>query len=202
MKENTSLSEQFYFPLLSTEGLPMSEELIRHKEWLSSIRHERPSTSIPFKIGVYIRFFNQTSYENYLDYHKKQYIDSISLCPLWELVDFYIDYGSIPPHMENAPEWSRLIDDCMDGRINLIITQKISNVSRDIQEVTICSRLLASMTPPIGIYFISEDLYTTASYYRSDLKDKFFLPYPQINAEETNALPDSEISALSVEGLK
>jgi len=78
--------------------------------------------------------------------------------------------------MENAPEWVRLTDDCMNGNINLIITQKVSNISKDPLELTLCSRLLAAQNPPIGIYFVSEDISTLASYYQSDLKDPFFWP--------------------------
>ena len=85
-----------------------AKQIAAHKAWLQSIRHERPSTSHPFKIGVYIRYFNQTKYDNYLAYHKKQFSDSIGLCPKWELIDFYIDNGASTPYMESAAEWSRL----------------------------------------------------------------------------------------------
>ena len=70
------------------ENTEREKRLAEHKAWLQSIRHERPSTSIPFNVGVYIRYFNQTKYENYLSYHKKQFIDTIGLCPKWKFVDF------------------------------------------------------------------------------------------------------------------
>ncbi len=38
--------------------------------------------------------------------------------------------------------------------------------------------MLAALEKPVGIYFISEDIYTLASYYQEDLKDHFFLPSP------------------------
>jgi len=164
--------------LLPEDDPVRAKQLAEHRIWLSNIRHERPSTAKPYKIGVYIRYFNQTKHENYLAYHQKQFQDSIALCPSWELVSFYIDYGASAPNMESAPAWSQLLSDCMDGKIDLIITQKISNVSKKIHEVTLCSRLLAAQTPPIGIYFISEDLFTLASYYQNDLHDPFFLPDP------------------------
>lgn len=153
-----------------------TQKIAAHKEWLQSIRRERPSTENHWKVGVYIRFFNQTHHEDYLNYHKKQFIDTIALCPNWELVDFYIDEGAAAPHMESASQWCRLLDDCMDGRVDLIITQKISNVSRKTHEITICARLLARQTPPVGIYFVSEDLYTLASYYLEDMRDTAFFP--------------------------
>ena len=79
----------------------------------------------------------------------------------------------------------------MDGEVNLIITQKVSNVSKKPEEITICSRLLAAQTPPIGIYFISEDIFTLASYYMSDLKDTDFFPDP-----DWKILPDNNDEAI------
>jgi hypothetical protein len=165
-----------------------------HKEWLKSIRHERPDTDTTFKVGIYIRYFNQTKYDNYLAYHKKQFADTIALCPNWELVDFYIDEGPTAPNMESAPEWSRLLTDCMDGKIDLIITQKISNISKKINEAILCARILATQEHPIGIYFISEDIYTLASYYQSDMRDTFFLPN-----NETKLLTDGNDNTISGE---
>ena len=78
--------------------------------------------------------------------------------------------------MESAPEWCRLLDDCFDGKVDLIITQKVSNVSKKSQEITFVSRLLASLDNPVAIYFISEDIFTLASYYKADIQDKDFLP--------------------------
>lgn len=158
-----------------------------HKHWLKTIRHETPNPAVSFRVGIYIRFFNQTKYEDYLDNHKKQYLDTMALCPNWTLVDFYIDEGSTAPSMRSAPEWSRLLNDAMGGKVDLIITQKVSNVSRSPEEITFCSRILATQTPPVGIYFVSEDIYTLASYYREDLRDPFFMP-----SEDWELLPDDE----------
>ena len=167
-------------------------KVAEHKSWLASIRHEKPSPAVPFKVGIYIRYFNQTRYENYLEFHKKQFADTIALCKNWTLVDFYIDEGASPPHMETAPDWSRLVNDAMDGKVDLIITQKVSNVSKKMAEVTFCARALAAQDPPIGIYFISEDIFTLASYYREDLRDTFFLPDNGIKALDNASTEISE----------
>lgn len=180
-----AIAESPQFSMIFSEDSEQARKVAEHREWLKHIRHERPNTEIPYRVGVYIRYFNQTRYENYLDYHKKQFADTLALCPKWTLVDFYIDEGSTAPNMESAPAWSQLLDDCFDGKVNLILTQKVSNISRSTSEVTLCSRLLAAQEPPIGIYFISEDVFTLASYYREDLRDPFFLPGP-----EWQLLPD------------
>lgn len=159
----------------SSSGPFNSDEVAKHKIWLNSIRRERPNTATPYRIGIYIRYFNQTKHENYLSLHKMQFIETIELCPQWTLVDFYVDEGSTAPNMESAKEWCRLLDDCLEGKIDLIITQKISNVSSKLRDLTFCIRLLANQPKPIGIYFISEDIYTLASYYLPDMKDESFL---------------------------
>lgn len=169
--------------------------LAQHKLWLESIPHECPSPYEHYRIGVYIRYFNQTKYENYLDFHKQEFIDTISLCPNWTLVDFYVDEGQTAPYMENAREWCRLLEDCLNGKINLIVTQKISNVSRLPEEITLCARMLATQKKPVGIYFINEDMFTLASYYQEDMCEKRFLPagwklLPDDN--ESLALPGGE----------
>ena len=65
-------------PLFVGDG--RAQELALHKIWLQGIRRERPSTEKHFKIGVYIRYFNQTKHSDYLSYHKKQFRDTIELC--------------------------------------------------------------------------------------------------------------------------
>lgn len=152
--------------------------IAEHRAWLKSIKHERPLPKHGFKVAVYIRYFNQTKYEDYLEAHKKQFLSTLDLCPNWEFVGFYIDEGSSAPNMESAEAWSQLLQDCYEGKVDLIITQKASNVSKKHTEITFCARLLAALEKPVGIYFISEDIYTLASYYQEDLKDPFFLPTP------------------------
>ena len=150
--------------------------LAKHKLWLESLQHEYPSPYAHYRIGVYIRFFNQTKYENYLLYHKQEFIDTIALCPNWTLVGFYVDEGQSAPCMENAKEWSRLLQDCLDDKIDLIITQKVSNVTRNPAEITLVSRILATQKNPVGIYFINEDIFTLASYCQEDMREKRFFP--------------------------
>ena len=99
-------------------------------------------------------------------------------CPKWDFVGFYVDEGSTAPNMETAPEWSRLLQDCYDGKVDLVITQKASNISKKLSELAFCTRLLAALPHPVGIYFISEDIYTLASYYQEDLHDPVFFPSP------------------------
>ena len=152
--------------------------LAEHRAWLKEIKRERPLPKTHYRVAVYIRYFNQTRYEDYLSAHKKQFLDTLALCPNWKFVGFYVDEGSTAPNMESAPEWSRLLQDCYEEKIDLIITQKASNISKKLSELSFCTRLLAALPNPVGVYFVSEDIYTLASYYQEDLHDPYFLPDP------------------------
>lgn len=179
------VTPDFYVPF--TGNCEVDQKLHDHKVWLNSIRHEQPSPKKHFRVGIYIRYFNQTKYDNYLDYHIKQYRDTLELCPNWTLVDFYIDEGASAPNMESAKEWCRLLEDCFSGKVDLVITQKVSNVSRKHYEITFLARVLAALPSPVGMYFVSEDIYTLASYYQHDLKDTALFP-----SEDWQLLPDDE----------
>lgn len=133
--------------------------LAEHRAWLKEIKRERPLPKTHYRVAVYIRYFNQTRYEDYLSAHKKQFLDTLALCPNWKFVGFYVDEGSTAPNMESAPEWSRLLQDCYEEKVDLIITQKASNISKKLSELSFCTRLLAALPKPVGVYFVSEDIY-------------------------------------------
>jgi len=176
--DNVKLEVIPYFNFVLETETKQQTMIAEHKEWLKNIKHERPLPQHPFKVAVYIRYFNQTKHDDYLEYHKQQFLNTINLCPNWDFMGFYVDEGGTAPNMENAKAWSQLLQDCYEGKIDLIITQKASNVSKDHFELSFCARILAALKKPVGIYFISEDIFTLASYYQDDLKDTFFLPSP------------------------
>ena len=73
------------------------------------------------------------------------------------------------------------------GKVDLIVTQKVSNVSSDWKEMSFIARMLAAQEHPVGIYFICEDIFTLASYYQPDLRDMGLLP------EGWQTLPTDEL---------
>ena len=185
--EDADLEVMPSFDFVLEKEAEQQTQVAEHRAWLKSIKHERPLPKHHYKVAVYIRYFNQTKHEDYLSYHKQQFLDTIGLCPNWEFLGFYIDEGGTAPNMENAKEWTRLLQDCFDGKVDLIITQKVSNVSKKQSEITFCARILAAHQ--VGIYFISEDIFTLASYYQEDLKDTFFYPSP-----DWQLLPDDDLA--------
>ena len=94
----------------------VSPLVAQHRQWLKTIRHEVPNPKIPFKVAVYIRFFNQTKYrdEEYLERNKEVFRATLAQYPMWEFVGFYIDnckrrrqaqdcaYTCIPSRLEGS----------------------------------------------------------------------------------------------------
>lgn len=95
----------------------VSPLVAQHRQWLKTIRHEVPNPKVPFKVAVYIRFFNQTKYrdEEYLERNKEVFRATLAQYPMWEFVGFYID-----------PEFKTLIrplrkDEYLQLEVNLAV---------------------------------------------------------------------------------
>lgn len=54
-----------HFSMIFDGDTEKAEMIAEHLMWLHSIRRERPLVSRPYKVGIYIRYFNQTRYDNY-----------------------------------------------------------------------------------------------------------------------------------------
>ena len=111
MEEEKSLVEKVelssFKPFSVTPNNPKEEKIAKHRAWLQGLSREYPNENHPYKVAIYIRYFNQTKHDNYLYYHKKDFMERLTQCPMWEFVDFYVDEGQTAPAMEKAPEWCR-----------------------------------------------------------------------------------------------
>lgn len=70
MDENKSLTEAnelvSFKPFSVTNTNPHEEKIAKHKTWLNSLSREYPNENHPYKVAIYIRYFNQTKHANYL----------------------------------------------------------------------------------------------------------------------------------------
>lgn len=69
-----------HFSMIFDGDTERAEMIADHLIWLHSIRRERPLVSRPFKAGIYIRYFNQTRYENYLLTSTRRALSTPWLC--------------------------------------------------------------------------------------------------------------------------
>lgn len=68
-----------------------------------------------------------TSYDAQIEH----YTDYIEKHPGWELAGIYADDGISGTNTKKREEFNRLIDDCMAGKIDLVVTKSISRFARN-----------------------------------------------------------------------
>lgn len=113
------------------------------------------------RVAVYARVStddpNQTSsYE----LQKNHYTDLINHNPGWNLVDIYADEGISGTSLQHRDAFVRMISDCKSGKIDLIVTKSVSRFARNLLDGVGYVRMLGSLTPPVGVYFETENINT------------------------------------------
>lgn len=100
------------------------------------------------------------SYESLSNY----YTDMVNSHADWSLIDIYIDEQTSDMPYQHREALNKLIADCKSGKIDLIVAKSVSCFSRNVLECIDCVRKLASMQPPVCVYFEMEDIATTLDF--------------------------------------
>ncbi len=113
------------------------------------------------RVAVYARVStddpNQTSsYE----LQKNHYEDLVNSRANWDLVDIYADEGISGTSLQHRDEFVRMINDCRNGYIDLIVTKSVSRFARNIIDCIGYVRQLKAMQPPVGVFFETENIFT------------------------------------------
>lgn len=111
------------------------------------------------KVAAYARVSTDsdeqfTSFEAQCNYYEN-YINSK---PDWELVKVYADEGISGTNTKNRAQFKQMIDDALDGKIDLIITKSISRFARNTLDTINYTRKLK--TKGVEVYFEKENLWT------------------------------------------
>lgn len=69
----------------------------------------------------------------------------------WKLVDIYADEGISGTQVKNRDEFKRMINDSLDGKIDLIITKSISRFARNTEDTLKYVRMLKDKK--VAIFF-------------------------------------------------
>lgn len=96
-----------------------------------------------------------TSYET----QREAYLALIQSTPEYQLVDIYGDHGKSGKYMKSRPELQRLLKDCEDGKVDLILTKSISRFARNMKECVATVRHLQELG--VAIYFEKEGINST-----------------------------------------
>jgi len=111
------------------------------------------------KVAAYCRV--STDSEDQLNSYKSQvayYTDLISQNPEWQMVDVYADEAITGTQVGKRDDFQRMINDCMAGNINLIITKSISRFARNTLDTLKYVRMLKEKN--IAVMFEDEKINT------------------------------------------
>lgn len=91
---------------------------------------------------------------------KQHFREKIDKNPDWENVGIYADEGKSGTNTKKRPEFQRMIEDCFQGKIDLILTKSVSRFARNTMDCLRTVRDLKALSPPVGVYFEDSDLNT------------------------------------------
>jgi len=84
------------------------------------------------RVGAYIRVSSDSEdQENSFVTQYDHYMNLIANNPEWTLVDIYKDDGITGTEMECRDDFNRMYQDCVDGKLDLILTKSISRFARN-----------------------------------------------------------------------
>ena len=114
------------------------------------------------RVGAYCRVSTDseeqlTSYKNQM----KVYTDMITQKKEWCFAGLYADEGISGTIANKRPEFKRMIKDCLDGKIDYIITKSVSRFARNTVDCLEYVRMLKARG--IGIYFEEQNIDTLKS---------------------------------------
>lgn len=89
------------------------------------------------------------------------YTEHIKSNPDWELVEVYTDEAITATNTKKRKDFNRMIDDAMDGKIDLIITKSISRFARN--TVDSLSTIRKLKAKGVDVYFEKENIHTLDS---------------------------------------
>lgn len=95
-----------------------------------------------------------TSYNSQIKY----YTEKIKSNPDWEFVGIYADEGISGTQVKNRSEFKRMIDDALNGKIDMIIAKSISRFARNTLDTLKYVRELREHN--VDVYFEKENIHT------------------------------------------
>ena len=154
------------------------DPIYENKDWRQKV----------FRVAAYARVSTDSSdQENSLKNQKKHYDATIPANPNWKYVGLYADDGISGTSTHNRKEFNRMVEDCKEGKIDLIVVKEVSRFARNIIDCLNTVELLLTLDPPVGIYFETNNINTL------DAGNKIFLTLFAMFAELESELKSKSV---------
>lgn len=116
------------------------------------------------RVAIYARVSTDDPHQtSSYELQKNYYEDYVARHPNWELVGIYADEGISGTSLKHRDAFNHMIEDCVAGKIDIIITKSVSRFSRNILDCIGTVTELKMRTPPIGVLFENEQIFTLDS---------------------------------------
>ena len=93
---------------------------------------DKTKESPKLRVAAYCRVSTDTDEQaTSYDAQIEHYTEYIKKNPGWELAGIYADDGISGTNTKKREEFNRLIDDCMAGRVDMVVTKSISRFARN-----------------------------------------------------------------------
>ncbi|ASD51067.1 site-specific recombinase [Erysipelothrix phage phi1605] len=132
-------------------------EIIKANKELSNRNKKGPIEIL--RVGAYCRVSTDT--EDQISSYKSQvayYDDLIDNNPNWIKVDIYADEAITGTQVTKRTDFQRLINDCMNHEIDIVITKSISRFARNTLDTLKYVRMLKEKN--VAVYFEDEKINT------------------------------------------
>ena len=124
------------------------------------------------RVAAYCRVFTDSE-EQASSYEEQvaHYTQFIQKNPEWELAGIYADDGITGTNTKKREEFNRMIQDCMDGNIDMIITKSISRFARNTLD---CLKYIRELKAVSYTHLIIDNLAIHIWRYRIWIKEELF----------------------------
>ena len=155
MKDENEARKQKIQKAFSGEGVEV--ETLPVREDLAPGAAEEALT----RVAAYCRVstMSDKQAESY-EIQKQHYFEYIGKHPYWELVEVYADEGISATSVKRRKDYNRMIDDCVAGKIDMIITKSVSRFARNVVDCIEYARMLRALPSPVAVYFETENINT------------------------------------------
>lgn len=111
------------------------------------------------RVGAYSRVSTMSGEQvESFEVQKLYYTKLIAQNPNWTMVDMYADEGISATSTKRRKGFLRLINDCMEGKVSLIVTKTVTRFARNLVDCVSTCRELKKLTPPVGVMFEADNI--------------------------------------------
>lgn len=169
----------------------------RTVEIISSKREFTDEKTTKMRVAAYCRVSTfDESQSGSFELQKQTYTEKINNDPDWELAGIYADQGASGTTIKRREQFKQMIDDCREGKIDLIIVKSVSRFARNQLDFIGIYRELKALPNPVGIYIEDINLNTL------DTNSEFILGIMSIVAQGESEQKSASITWSVIERFK